>query len=154
GPGVDINGVSLIILFDDGDPNNDVDVFLFEGNDSNVESPFEPADWRQEWPGIVATRSSTISVELHISDGQSFADGAMQLNEEPLGPTGIIFSGTTVPNGPSVSATNGGLWDIISYSGIGRYLSPSSTATTSLTLTHTYSSDCLSFIASAVIVRR
>jgi len=154
GPGVDINGLSLIVLYDDGDASNDVNVFLYEGNDSNIESSFEPGDWRQEWPGVAASRSSTVTVELHVSDGQSFNDGAMQLNDQPFGPQGGIFEGDSVPNGLSTSSTSGGLWDIIQYPGIGRYLPDTGTATTSLTLTHTYENDCLSLVVGAVIVRR
>ncbi|MEO1335229.1 MAG: hypothetical protein AAFV29_06280 [Myxococcota bacterium] len=93
-------------------------------------------------------------MELYVSDGQSFTDGALQLNEQPIGPTGAIFSGTTVPNGPSAAANSGGLWDFGSYAGVGRYLPVSSTPTTTLTLTNDYTSDCLSFIASAVIIGR
>src|SRR5262245_10286607 len=53
-PGHNANGVSLIVFFDDGHVENDRDVVVFEGNDSNVvDSPREDDGWHAVLTGIV-----------------------------------------------------------------------------------------------------
>src|SRR5687768_17219612 len=43
--GVNVNGASLIVFFDDEDHTNNHDVMLFDGNDSNIASAFDSEGW-------------------------------------------------------------------------------------------------------------
>lgn len=149
----DINGLSLMLFYDDGRADNDVDVDVFEGNDSNFDSPFEPGDWRQPIVVPNATRTSTLSLELHVSDGQAFMDAALTIDGRVFVPGDDIFDGTTVPNGPSAGSTAGGLWDIIVYPRFNQFLG-TTTSTIPVLLESEYTDDCLSLIAAAVIRQR
>jgi hypothetical protein len=153
-PLVDINGVSLLVFFDDGNPTNNVDVYVFDGNDSNVSSAFDSAGWDRMMGGINVPSDdrTTVSLELHVADGQNpegADDGAIFLNDVQFLPQADRFTGNTVP-GPNVSGI-GNLWDI-SFSQI-----PNSFltfgATNTLRLTSPFGGDCLGLVVAAVIVR-
>jgi hypothetical protein len=152
-PSVDMNGVSLVVFYDDGNPANNHDVVLFNGNDSNQAfdgPPADPAGWDVTLDGINYT-SGDASLDLIVADGQAgegFDDGAVVLNGQTLAAAGQIFSGDTVPNASASSAagTNGGLWDIKSFP-VTSELTP---GPNTLHLTSDYDQDCLSLIVAAV----
>ena len=48
----DINGVALIVFYNDGNSSNDRNYVMFNGNDSNVASTFDPAAWDQTIAGV------------------------------------------------------------------------------------------------------
>lgn len=144
----EINGASLIVFFNDSDATTNRDFVLFDGNDSNINNPFDANGWNVTLPGITYT-SGQASISLHVSDGQAssnFADDALILNGNVLAPRGQVFSGDSVPNGPSASSTSGGLWDIKSYD-ITSALSPGNNT---LRLTTGQNSDCLSLIVAVI----
>ena len=141
----DINGVSLLVFFDNGNPAGKRDIVLFDGNDSNTHNTYDADGWNVSLPGINYT-SGTASMELHVSDGQSFEDDALVLNGSQLVPAGAVFQGDSVPNGPAAEQDGGGLWDIKDYD-VTSFLSP---GTNTLTLTTNYVDDCLSLIVAAV----
>jgi len=145
--GADINGVSLIVFFDDGDDSNNRDVVLFDGNDSNVtDNGFDADGWNVNLPGINYT-SGTASMDLHVGDGQVYDDPDVILNGSTTLATGpAVFQGDSVPNGASAVDTDGGLWDIKSYD-VTSNLTPGDNT---LTLTADYVDDCLSLIVAAV----
>ncbi len=140
----DINGVSLLVFFNDGNPANNRDIVIFDGNDSNQPNSYDPLGWSASLPGINYT-SGTVFMRLIVSDGQSFTDNGVAINGNTILPAGgLNFQGDTLPNGPSASSTNGGLWDHFS-SDITSLLTP---GVNNLTLTSIDgSSDCLSLIA-------
>ena len=147
---VDINGVSLVVFFDDGNAANNRDVVLFNGNDSNVAfagPPADPQGWDVTLGGITYT-SGSASLDLIVSDGQSFPEDAVLLNGQTLAPAGSIFDGNTVPNASASSAagTNGGLWDIKSFP-VTSELTP---GPNTLHLTTGYTDDCLSLVVASV----
>ena len=149
-PSVDINGVELVVFYNDGNSANNRDVVLFNGNDSNIAftgPPADPAGWDVTLNGI-NYKSGSASLDLVVSDGQSFPDGAVVVNTTTLAPTGEIFDGNTVPNASASSATqsNGGLWDFKSFP-ITSVLKP---GPNTLHLTSAYDDDCLSLIVAAV----
>ena len=140
------NGVSLIVFFDDGNNTNNRDVVIFDGNDSNIlfagipgnpNAPADPQGWDVLLSGITYT-TGTANIQLHVGDGQPFADAALFVNAAQLVPSGGIFNGTTVPGGQ--------LWDIRSYD-VTSSLSP---GPNSLNLTSGLNSDCLSLIAALI----
>ena len=50
--GADINGASLIVFFNDGTTANNRDVVMFDGNDSNINNPFDAPGWNITLAGI------------------------------------------------------------------------------------------------------
>lgn len=146
-PNAEINGASLIVFFDDGDAANNRDIVLFDGNDSNEINIYDAPGWNLTLPGI-NYGSGTAGFELHVSDGQNstFVDDAVVVNNVTVLPRGPIFSGNTVPNGPSVPITNGGLWDIINID-ITNSLTPGNNT---LNLRSGLAGDCLSLIVAAI----
>ncbi len=110
---VNINGASLVVLYDDGNPSNDRDIVIFDGNDSTEATGFDAGGWTATLPGINYSTGS-VSLDLHVSDGQSgaaFDDSALFVNSTQIVAQGPIFSGNTVPN-PSGGAGSNLLWDI------------------------------------------
>ena len=73
---IDINGASLIVFFDDGIADNNRDVVLFNGNDSNIDNAYDASGWNITLAGITYT-SGTAQAQFHVSDGQSFPDDAV-----------------------------------------------------------------------------
>ena len=111
-PGVEVNGASLVVFFNDGNDTNNHDVVLFNGNDANFPNPFDALGWNSSLPGINYT-SGTAAISLHVSDGQNFSasdDGTLRINGTPL-VTGGIFQGATLPSAGG-GVDNGNLWDI------------------------------------------
>ncbi|NTU77786.1 MAG: hypothetical protein HGA45_00040 [Chloroflexales bacterium] len=151
----DINGVSLIVFYDDGDATNNRDIVLFDGNDSNFDNTYDASGWNVNLPGITYS-SGSASIQLHVSDGQApsaiteYNDPALVLNGTTLAARGAIFSGNSVPNGASASNTSGGLWDIKSFD-ITSALTPG-TSTLALTSGAAVNADedCLSLIVAAI----
>ena len=143
GNDVDINGVSLIVFFDDGDDTNNRNVVIFDGNDSNVPgNPFDADGWNVTLPGINYD-SGSASMELHVADGQGSEDANLILNGTTTLASGPdVFQGDTVPNLPSATGPNVGLWDIRSFD-VTSSLTPGDNT---LALTLDYINDCLSLI--------
>lgn len=143
-PDADINGVSLLVFFNDGNPANNRDVVIYEGNDSTIISPFDPGGWDATLAGINYSGGSA-NLQLHVGDGQRFTDDAVVVNGTVVAPAGAVFEGGSVPNGASAASTNGGLWDIRSFD-VTSLLSP---GPNTLNLTSGHFSDCLSLVVIA-----
>lgn len=109
-PVVDINGVSLIVFYDDANSSNDRNVVTWNGNDSNVAFGSDPALWDETISGVPYPGSGAASLDLVVSDGQSFSDAAVSVNGTELVGAGPIFQGDSVPP----SAVDG-LWDVKSF---------------------------------------
>ncbi len=115
------NGAAAAVFFNDGDSTNNRDIVIFNGNDSNFESLYDPAGWNLTLAGINYT-SGQVFLRLFVSDGQNFGpndDGTLRVNGTSIA-TGGIFQGDTLP-GESVG--NGNLFDIRSFE-ISSLLSP------------------------------
>ncbi len=112
-----MNGVSLIVFYDDGNTSNNQDVVLFLGNDSNFNNTFDADGWNATLSGINYT-SGTARLTMIVSDGQTgagFDDEGFSLNGTVIRSPGVNFDGASVPVRPGSVVTNGGLWDHISY---------------------------------------
>lgn len=140
----DINGVSLLVFFDDGNPANNRDVVLFDGNDSNINNAFDPPGWNANLAGINYAAGAA-RLQLHVGDGQSFTDDGVIVNGTVVAPAGGVFNGDTVPNGASAASTAGGLWDIRTFD-VTALLTPGPNA---LTLTSGVAGDCLGLVVAA-----
>jgi hypothetical protein len=112
-----MNGVSLIVFFDDGNSSNNQDVVLFLGNDSNFNNVFDADGWNATLGGINYT-SGAANLTMIVSDGQSgsgFDDEGFSLNGTVIRSPGINFSGASVPVRVGSVVSNGGLWDQVTY---------------------------------------
>jgi len=139
--GVDINGVSLVIFYNDGDTTNNRDFVMFDGNDSNTTNTFDADGWNVTLAGINYTTGSA-SMDLIVSDGQTFPEAAVVVNGTEVAPAGGIFQGDSVPNAGFFQ----GLWDVEGFD-VTTLLTPGANT---LSLTTTYQNDCLSLIMAAV----
>jgi hypothetical protein len=108
-PDVDMNGVSLLVFYDDGNSSNDRNVVAWNGNDSNV---FD-GEWDETIPGVPYPGSGSASLDLIVGDGQSYDDGEVDVNGAPIAEQGAVFQGLVGPNGPGDQTDN--LWDMNSY---------------------------------------
>lgn len=142
---VNVNGVSLLVFYNDGNNANNRDVYLSGGYDSNQFNTSDPT-------GMVYTENNvnftggTAQMVLGVSDGQVFADGDMNLNGN-LFLTGLSdpFSGDSVPQG----AFDQGLWDLQTYD----ITSAMSVGMNNLTLNEvSISGDCLAIYLGAISV--
>jgi hypothetical protein len=122
GGNTNINGVSLYVTFNDGNAANNRDLVLFNGNDSNINSVFDPAGWQVTLNGINYT-SGSASLNLSVSDGQNFSGGdeGMFINGSPLFGVGPNWEG--VLGNQAIPAGNGSLWDVKTFN-ITSFLSP------------------------------
>ncbi|MEO8456272.1 MAG: FGLLP motif-containing membrane protein [Chloroflexota bacterium] len=163
----DANGASLIVFYQDANPANNVDVTLYEGNDSNdgnadYSNGFDANGWNVELDNVLYN-SGPATLTLHVSDGQYFSnyceggcdatDGAVYINgdtDAPLLPEGANFEGDSVPIAYSGSADSygGGLWDIRSFD-VSSYLS---TGNNTLVITSANVQDALSIVVAALAV--
>src|SRR5438105_1035397 len=112
---ININGASLIVFFDDGNPLNNRDVVLFEGNDSNAANSYDAPGWNVALKGIKYSAGKAL-LQMHVSDGQLFApphdDDSLMLNGQVLAPGPNVFCGNSVPSSNMGPTGNGCLWDI------------------------------------------
>ncbi len=143
--GIDVNGVSLVVFYDDGNSANNRDIVMFNGNDSNITNSYDAAGWNISLNGINYSAGAA-SAQFHVSDGQTFGDAAVNANATEIAAAGNVFQGDSVPNGAG-GPTNGGLWDIKNFS-VTSLLNP---GLNNLNITSGQSgSDCLSCIMIAI----
>ncbi len=146
----DLNGASLLVFYDDGNPANNRDVMVFEGNDANEANRFDAPGWSNRLAGIRSTGGAA-QLGLHVSDGQgttdgtNFLDGTLRLNGATLIAAGTNFEGNTTPRSVG-GTTNGSLWDIRTED-ITSFLTP---GTNALDLTLAGGTDCLSLVLATV----
>jgi len=140
-----INGVSLIVFFDDGDTTNNRDVVMFNGNDSNINNAYDAPGWNITLNGIDYTGGEAFA-QFHVGDGQNFADDAIRVNSTVIAPAGAVFQGNTVPDAGTAASHNGGLWDIRSFN-VTSLLNP---GLNSLNVTTGVVSDCLACMLIAI----
>lgn len=138
-----INGISLVVIFDDGNPSNNRDLVLYQGNDSNISNPYDALGWNITLPGINYSSGSAY-LQVHVGDGQEWLDGPLYLNGLVLEPGPNVFTGISVPDAGTAASHNGSLWDIRRW----EVTSWLSTGPNTLTMTiDNASSDCLSLVA-------
>jgi hypothetical protein len=149
-PDVEINGVALIVFYDDGNSSNDRNFVMFNGNDSTIGSTFEPANWDETIANVPYPGSGAASLDFVVSDGQSAGegpdDGALVVNETTIAPAGGNFQGDTTPHG-SFDAS-GDLWDVKPFD----ITSVLTSGSNDLHLTSPHVNDCLSLVVAGANV--
>ena len=113
-PPAEANGASLIVFHQDGDPDNNIDALMFDGNDSNAGGAHDPDFWRATLAGLVHTGGAA-EIVLHVSDGQNFGGNEELLLDDQtlLPPSHIEFNGASLGGGGSSAQHSGGMWDIV-----------------------------------------
>lgn len=117
-----VSGASLIVFFDDGNPANNRDVVIYDGNDSNDDNAYDAAGWNFVVSGFDYS-SGQVKIQMHVSDGQSYRENPITINgvNWVTGTARQIFNGTSVPTmnnyaliDPTLGLTDvdKGLWDI------------------------------------------
>jgi len=117
-----VNGASLVVLFDDGNPANNRDLIFYEGNDStnNLETPVpEDKGWHATLDDIVY-RGGTVNAQFHVADGQSFNNDGKDSAVRIQGPgtyfvienTTELWDGKSVPMEGTSRSPGDALWDI------------------------------------------
>jgi hypothetical protein len=145
-PAVDMNGVSLVVFFNDESTANNRDVYVLSTNDSNVAlAGFDAQDWSTTINGVNYVGGAG-QLQLHVGDGQTFTDGEVVLNGTQILGAGANFDGNSVP--PTVGLSNG-LWDIRSFTIPAGVLTIGSN---SLTVTSPLAGDCLTVVVMLVSV--
>jgi len=138
-PGVDMNGVSLLVFYDDGNSSNDRNVVAWSGNDSNQSD----GAWDETIPGVPYPGSGSASLDLIVGDGQSFGDGEVDVNGTPIANAGPVFQGLVGPNySGNPAGVTGSLWDMNSYD----IMSLLDEGSNSLNITSPINQDCLSLV--------
>jgi hypothetical protein len=148
GTNVNANGASLLVFFNDGNPANNRDIVLFDGNDSNADNPYDALGWSVSLAGIHYSNGRGF-IQLHVSDGQYYEDAAVTLNGMVIEPPGPVFQGSTVPAANEGPGGTGRLWDVKTYE-VTSWLAAGADA---LTLTHGFlgpKGDGVSLIAAAI----
>jgi hypothetical protein len=152
GTNVNANGASLLIFFDDGNPGNNRDIVIFDGNDSNVDNSYDAPGWNMSVRDIHYTLGRAF-LQLHVSDGQIYEDSALVLNGEDIDPHGWVFQGTTVQAANDGPSGKGRLWDVVSYEVTDLLAAGSNT----LALAHSYlgrnrqpKGDCVSLVVAVM----
>lgn len=133
---ININGAGLIVFHDDGDDTNNRDLVVFHGNDSTINSPYDPEGWDVTLNGITYSGGNA-NMRFFVSDGQIFQDSTVFVNGTAITVGNQIFDGNVA--GPSF---NGTLWDVASFD-ITSLLNPGNN---NLNLTCGHLSDCLSLV--------
>lgn len=117
-PGHNGNGASLIVLFNDGNPDNDRDLVFFEGNDSDrILTGIPPGD-AEGWSATLSNidfGGGQVLANMHVGDGQFFSDDTVTFtgaSTVSIFDTVGLWDGTSVPNAGFSRAGNDGLWDI------------------------------------------
>ena len=90
-----VAGASLLIVFQDGDPTNDRDLIIMDGNDSNSLNSYDADGWTLQLSGFTYL-TGPANLQLHVEDGQPYADADVLLNGSPLAVGPNIFSGNSV----------------------------------------------------------
>lgn len=145
GTNINANGASLLVFFDDGNTNNNRDVVLFEGNDSNAPNAFDALGWNAVLAGVRYSTGKAY-LQLHVSDGQIYPDDSVILNGVVFQGRGSIFQGTTVPSANSGPYGYGNLWDVKTWDITSRLVP----GVNDFLLTHGYiQHDCISLIVAA-----
>lgn len=108
----DINGVALVVFYDDGNTSDDRNVVLWNGNDSNNSDGV----WDESISAVPYPGSGSASLDLVVGDGQSFSDGDLSVNDVVVGSGPALFQGDTGPNySGNPEGITGSLWDVKSF---------------------------------------
>jgi cysteine-rich repeat protein len=121
-PTYQVNGASLIVVFDDGDPSNDKDLIIYEGNDSTDFDKYagvEDGGWHGLLDGV-PYKGGTVRMQFHVADGQSVGGGSdsdvtLQATASDLlvlPDTVSTFDGKSVPLQGTSRSPGDALWDI------------------------------------------
>jgi hypothetical protein len=146
------NGLSLVVLYNDGSSANDFDVSIYDGNDSNSHNVFDSDGWNSPLSNFQYLTGQAL-LQLHVADGQSiWTDPDVAINGSSF-LTGNVFQGFSVPSGDGFFRSDN-LWDRGTFD-VTQYLH---SGTNTLNITSPPASspplkDALSLVVALVILR-
>ena len=158
--GDNTEGATMVVFFDDGNPANDRDVVLFEGNDNDIAESFPGDDdgWHAVLPGVNMPAAGTAGLQLHVANG-----GTDPNNPEPgdgpitvTGPGGTVniedqagrWDGSTLPDaGHHYQGTSDSM-DIESFDITGA----TAMGTNTINIDHSVDRNCLTLVATLIDV--
>jgi cysteine-rich repeat protein len=154
-PAYQVNGASLVVVFDDDNPTNDHDLIFYEGNDSTDFLNFtgiEDGGWHAQLTEV-PYRGGMIRAQFHVADGQSVgagSDGDVTLQASAddilvIPNTTSLFDGKSVPMQGTSRSPGDALWDIHTFDITTLF---DSEGTTDIALTSPpLAADCIALIA-------
>lgn len=109
------NGVSLVIIYQDGNTSNDRDLYVLNGNHVNAGFNSD-SDWTATLTNFVGG-SGDVRAQLHVADGQGTGDPTVRFESSTGGSIEIeddigLFDGTSVPNMGRSRVSGSALWDL------------------------------------------
>ena len=104
-----LNGISLLVFYDDGNTTNNQDVTIFHGNDSTDDGQYDASDWQTRLKDVVYG-GGPARLGLHVAYGEAIADAPILVNGNLWQPQTNHFDGLTVPG--RNDGTNGFFWDL------------------------------------------
>jgi hypothetical protein len=155
----DVNGASLIVMFNDSNPANDRDLVFAEGNDGSLQFffPGETDGWHATVPDLIYT-SGPVALQLHIADGQAFDASGLDDSTLTISTGGSSveipdaldrYDGTSTPNAgfsrSEAAGVPGSLWDIHTFDISSAFTVPG-TYTLSLDGQERFGGDCLGLV--------
>lgn len=158
---LNVNGASLLVIYDDRNSANNVDVTIYHGNDSvsPYQNGFDGPGWNLNLGLLTVPTAGSVRVEFHVSDGQDYADGALTVNGIQAnvgGPaddpgTYYEFAGSAPFNNPLFDGGYwlGSMWEVKTYD-ITPYLAAPGQAS-SMYVNHAFAFDEYSLVAAVLI---
>ena len=75
--GDNVNGASLVVLYNDAISTNNRGVVFYTGNDSTHDASHlgDPDGWQASLPGVNFSATGDVKAILHVADGQAASDG-------------------------------------------------------------------------------
>ena len=82
--GDNVNGASLVVLYNDAISTNNRGVVFYTGNDSTHQASHlgDPDGWQAALPGVKYSASGDIKAILHVADGQNAPDMPLTFSTE------------------------------------------------------------------------
>ena len=153
-----VNGASLIVVYEGPDAATRSDLVIFDGNDSSNPEGF--AGQLDGWNAVLSPINyggGPVMAEFHVADGQSgasFGDGSVNFST-PSGSVVIpdapdLWSGTSTPTEGNSRAPNGELWDIHAFDITGAFGGVMGPVALNLQAMTTGNFDCKALIALAL----
>lgn len=106
-----VNGVSLLVFYDDGDDSNNLDLALYHGNDSNEDGLYDPTGWQALLSDLVYA-GGFATLGLHVAYGEALPEAPIAINGLPWQPQTNLFDGLSIPKVSSLALA---LWDVVEF---------------------------------------
>lgn len=148
--GDNVNGASLVVLYNDAISTNNRGVVFYTGNDSTHDASHlgDPDGWQASLPGVNFSATGDVKAILHVADGQAASDGNVTFSTTDgsvtIADTPLLFEGVSLPSG-GVKRGGNGLYDVHTFDITPAFGSQSAVKT--LNVNANPGGDCLALVA-------